>query len=140
MSKRGVYAIICNRNTGDVLLARRSAKVNNAGLWNFPGGRRDGKEGIVTALRRELKEELGWEFTQAEVAFWRWVRHEKLPDDQSRVYVLIYVDEVRKIKLNKEHSKALWIRPALLKLFRSNPPTRFFLSNIPITEVIRHGQ
>lgn len=46
---------------GQVLLAQRPAGKHLAGMWEFPGGKRDPKETPLAALRRELREELGIE-------------------------------------------------------------------------------
>src|SRR6188508_2773734 len=44
---------------GRVLLARRTAGRDLAGLWEFPGGKVDPGETPMRALARELEEELG---------------------------------------------------------------------------------
>lgn len=44
---------------GRVLLARRTAGRELAGLWEFPGGKREPDESPEQALARELEEELG---------------------------------------------------------------------------------
>ena len=45
--------------TGHVLLAQRPAGKHLAGLWEFPGGKREPGEAPLAALTRELHEELG---------------------------------------------------------------------------------
>ena len=44
---------------GRVLMARRPAGKQHAGLWEFPGGKVESGETPKTALVRELREELG---------------------------------------------------------------------------------
>lgn len=44
---------------GRVLLTRRSAVVREPGKWCLPGGHLDGGESWTTALRREVREEIG---------------------------------------------------------------------------------
>src|SRR3546814_20771916 len=46
---------------GRVLLARRTEGRDLAGLWEFPGGKREPGETPAHALVRELREELGIE-------------------------------------------------------------------------------
>ncbi len=50
---------------GRVLIARRPADKDMAGLWEFPGGKVDPGEGPEQTLIRELKEELGIEVQDA---------------------------------------------------------------------------
>jgi 8-oxo-dGTP diphosphatase len=57
---------VVEREDGKVLLARRPAGKHMAGFWEFPGGKRQADESPLTALRRELEEELGVEVLTAE--------------------------------------------------------------------------
>ena len=48
-----------------VLIAKRSADKHQGGLWEFPGGKVEPGEDVLTALGRELHEELGIDVTHA---------------------------------------------------------------------------
>lgn len=50
--------VLCDRE-GRVLLAQRPPGKHLAGLWEFPGGKREPGEAPQAALARELREELG---------------------------------------------------------------------------------
>jgi len=53
-----VTAAIIRKN-GRVLIAQRPADKLLGGLWEFPGGKREGGESLQSCLRREIREELG---------------------------------------------------------------------------------
>ena len=61
---RVVAAALWNR-AGELLIAQRPDGKALAGRWEFPGGKIDGKESELDALRRELREELGIEVEAA---------------------------------------------------------------------------
>ncbi|KGQ18862.1 Mutator mutT protein [Lysobacter dokdonensis DS-58] len=54
-----VVAGVIRDKTGRILLARRTEGRDLAGLWEFPGGKREPGETPEAALARELHEELG---------------------------------------------------------------------------------
>jgi len=59
---RRVVSVACGivrRSDGRILIAQRPATGLLPGLWEFPGGKRDGNESLADTCRREIKEELG---------------------------------------------------------------------------------
>jgi len=81
---------------GKLLITRRSAGAHLAGLWEFPGGKREPGETFKQCLHRELREELGIEVRvlaliedfvhhypgrSVRLKFFRcrWLRHEPRP-------------------------------------------------------------
>ena len=54
---------------GKILIAKRPTHVDQGGLWEFPGGKREADESSQTALARELQEELGISVTQSAPCF-----------------------------------------------------------------------
>lgn len=61
------------RPNGDVLLGQRPPGKPYAGYWEFPGGKVEPGEDLLTALRREFVEELGLVIDSAEP--WCGVEH-----------------------------------------------------------------
>ena len=51
--------VIFNEEKNKVLIAKRHSDVHQGGLWEFPGGKLEDEEDGLTALKRELMEEIG---------------------------------------------------------------------------------
>jgi 8-oxo-dGTP pyrophosphatase MutT (NUDIX family) len=60
-----VAAALIQDDAGRYLIARRRRGSHLAGLWEFPGGKREEQETLEACLRRELVEELNAEFESA---------------------------------------------------------------------------
>lgn len=54
-----VLAGIIQNDQGYILIARRKPELNNAGKWEFPGGKLLVGESPDDCLKREIKEEMG---------------------------------------------------------------------------------
>ena len=54
-----VVAALIRDDAGRYLITRRRQGTHLAGLWEFPGGKREADETLEQSLRRELAEELG---------------------------------------------------------------------------------
>ena len=62
MSVVEVVAALIRDDAGRYLITRRREGTHLAGLWEFPGGKREAGESLEQSLVRELREELGAEF------------------------------------------------------------------------------
>jgi 8-oxo-dGTP diphosphatase len=60
-----VVAGLIRRGDGKILICLRPQHVDQGGLWEFPGGKREPGESRFDALRRELREELDIEIKLA---------------------------------------------------------------------------
>jgi len=56
-----VAVAVVQKPDGRILIARRPSHLHQGGLWEFPGGKLEAGEDVVSGLRRELQEELGVE-------------------------------------------------------------------------------
>ena len=61
-----VVAALVRDDAGRYLITQRRSGSHLAGLWEFPGGKRESGESLETALRRELTEELSARFVVGE--------------------------------------------------------------------------
>ena len=61
-----VAAALVRDESGRYLITRRRSGSHLAGLWEFPGGKREPGESLEEALRRELTEELSARFVVGE--------------------------------------------------------------------------
>jgi mutator protein MutT len=61
-----VTAALIQDESGRYLITQRRHGTHLEGLWEFPGGKRDGGESLETCLQRELEEELGATFSIGE--------------------------------------------------------------------------
>src|ERR1700726_3973791 len=57
MAKAAGILFLCQ---GNALFLRRSARAKHSGLWDFPGGHRDGDETPEENAVRETREEIGF--------------------------------------------------------------------------------
>lgn len=98
---------------GHYLIARRKPGVHLGGLWEFPGGKREGEESLEDCLRRELREELGIEVTQP--LFYRVLRHE-YPEKSVELHFFrcaIRAGQARAL----DCEELRWVAPEELSLF-----------------------
>ena len=105
---------------GRVLLARRTEGRDLAGLWEFPGGKREPGESPEQALVRELQEELGIE---VEVGAPLIAVAQQYPHKRLRLDVR-HVTRWRGIPRGHEGQALAWVPPAKLPGYAMPPADR----------------
>ncbi|CND11345.1 pyrimidine (deoxy)nucleoside triphosphate diphosphatase [Yersinia pseudotuberculosis] len=101
-----VVAAIIERD-GKILLAQRDGQSDQAGLWEFPGGKVEAGETQPQALIRELAEELGIEATVAGyIATNQWVA----ANNRIRLHTW-YVNHFSGEPVRHCHAAFIWLTP-----------------------------
>jgi len=105
---------------GRILLARRTEGRDLAGLWEFPGGKREADETPEAALTRELAEELGIEIDigDAVIAVPQAYPHKRLRLD------VRHVSAWRGTPRGHEGQALVWVPPHLLPSYAMPPADR----------------
>lgn len=122
-----VVAAVITDARGRILLNRRTGDSDMAGLWEFPGGKREPGETSEQALIRELREELGIE---AEIGEWVMDVPQIYPDKRLRL-------EVRRVRhwkgtaRGREGQAITWVTPDKLSRY-SMPP-----ADLPVVAALR---
>lgn len=121
-----VGAVIENDNQ-EILCALRSAEMNLAGYWEFPGGKMQEGESLTDALIREIREELDCEITA----------HERITTTEHR-------NELRTIRLHTYRAKIVSGMPTAIEHaeLRWLPRSRIASLNwapadLPTVEILR---
>jgi len=124
-----VVAAVITDARGRVLLNRRTENRDMAGLWEFPGGKRETGESSEDALARELHEELGIE---AEIGDWIIDVPQRYPDK----HLVLEVRHVRRWKgtpRGREGQAVTWVDPSKLGRY-SMPP-----ADLPVVAALRQA-
>ncbi|WP_367345096.1 Nudix family hydrolase [Stenotrophomonas bentonitica] len=123
-----VVAAVITDARGRILLNRRTENRDMAGLWEFPGGKRETGESSEQALVRELREELGIE---AEVGDWIMDVPQAYPDKHLRLEVR-HVRSWKGSPRGREGQAITWVAPDKLSRY-SMPP-----ADLPVVAALRH--
>lgn len=94
-----------------LLLRRSAASRNNAGRWEFPGGKLDAGENPGEALLREIREETGLD---AEIARVIGAGESALPDRRVAYVLFEATTLTTNVKLSSEHDAFEWVDAARL--------------------------
>lgn len=126
-----VAAVIYNRRY-QILLAKRPLDKHQGGKWEFPGGKVDANETAITALQRELFEELGIEIELSSIQPLLEIKH-AYPD--KNIWLDVWtVHQFQHEPIGREGQTIAWFeleqlenldfpaanRPILQKLFSQN--------------------
>ncbi len=122
-----VVAAVITDVRGRILLNRRSGDSDMAGLWEFPGGKREPGETSEQALARELYEELGIE---AEVGEWLMDVPQVYPDKRLRLEVR-RVHSWKGVARGREGQAITWVAADKLSRY-SMPP-----ADLPVVAALR---
>ncbi|WP_102946397.1 Nudix family hydrolase [Stenotrophomonas sp. VV52] len=123
-----VVAAVITDARGRILLNRRTENRDMAGLWEFPGGKREAGESSEQALVRELREELGIE---AEIGDWIMDVPQAYPDKHLRLEVR-HVRSWKGSPRGREGQAITWVAPDKLSRY-SMPP-----ADLPVVAALRH--
>jgi len=95
---------------GNILIAERPAGKHMAGKWEFPGGKTGPGEAPFDALRRELREELGIETTDAVPI----IAYEHVYPDRTVLLDLWQVTRYSGVPESREGQRLRWLPMSLL--------------------------
>ena len=128
--KRSIHVVagVITDARGRILLNRRTENRDMAGLWEFPGGKREEGESSEQALVRELREELGIE---AEVGDWIMDVPQEYPDKHLRLEVR-HIRSWKGSPRGREGQAITWVAPDRLSRY-SMPP-----ADLPVVAALRH--
>ena len=121
-------AIILNQKN-DILLLKRSNKVESGGEWNLPGGGLEENEKPLDSIKREIVEEVG-----IEVADIKPYGSYSFKNNDDNLIVIYYKSQISSadIKLNWEHDDFRWVTRDEALSMEITEVTRFFFENYEV--------
>jgi 8-oxo-dGTP diphosphatase len=123
-----VVAALIRDEKGRYLITQRRKDSHLAGLWEFPGGKREAGESLEEALQRELTEELSARFTVGErVETVRW----EYPERTIVIHFYRCRLESGTIEPREEQAMA-WVAPERLSDFDFPPADRDLITRLRV--------
>jgi mutator protein MutT len=123
--RRDVVIGVVTRD-GKVLVCQRPEGKSFAGLWEFPGGKREGGETLEDCLRRELWEELALRVTP--VGALPTIDHD-YPRGRIRLHPFVCTDAGEEPKLLACRD-ARWVEPAELRDYQFPPANDALIQDV----------
>jgi 8-oxo-dGTP diphosphatase len=114
---------------GRILIARRPPNVHQGDLWEFPGGKLEAGETALTALQRELHEELGIVIDPARCFPLKKIFH--CYGDRSVLLDIWRVDSYQGVAQGRENQPLAWCLPGELE------PLQFPAANREIIRLLQ---
>ena len=124
-----VCAII--ERKGFVLLAKRPAHKHLGGKWEFPGGKVENAESPSTAIVREIREELGCEFSPRNVLPPNLHEYENITIEM--IPLVGHLADSSADPICHEHDEIAWVSPSELRNYDLAP------ADIPVVEAYRQS-
>jgi mutator protein MutT len=121
-----VVAALIRDEQGRYLITQRRKDSHLAGLWEFPGGKREAGESLEEALRRELAEELSAGFGVGErVETVRWEYPERT------IVIHFYRCRLESGTIEPREDQAMaWVAPERLSDFDFPPADRDLITRL----------
>jgi len=121
-----VVAALIQDEAGRYLITRRRSGSHLAGMWEFPGGKREPGESLEDAMRRELAEELSASFSVGEkVETVRWEYPERT------VVIHFYRCRLASGTIEPRESQAMeWVARERLKALEFPPADRELIARL----------
>lgn len=100
--------LIIQSSSGEILLIKRRGYDKLDGTWDIPGGRIEDSEDLMTALKREVSEEIGASFVGRPTI----IKAQDIFPSGTGLHVvrLTYLlkEDIETIALSREHSEAMY--------------------------------
>lgn len=119
---------VLRRPGGDILIAKRAASAHQGGLWEFPGGKREDGEDILTALVREFDEELGVEIDPHACRSMMKIRHDY--GDKAVCLDVWWIEGCKGEPEGREGQPLRWVAPAALASYAFPEANRAIVDGI----------
>ena len=123
-----VVAALVQDEKGHYLITQRRKGSHLAGLWEFPGGKREADESLEEALRRELAEELSARFAVGQrVETVRWEYPERT------IVIHFYRCRLESGTIEPREDQAIaWVAPERLSDFDFPPADRDLIARLRV--------